>query len=105
MRAVGKGGFVRVEDSCVVFVRNGRGKFRHPRYHPATVPFEGIEGVSIREPRGLTTGLLCVRVYGFADEEVARPDYPFCITFGAWQLSNMRRIHDEISRRTAGANT
>jgi hypothetical protein len=105
MRAVGKGGFVRVEDSCVVFVRNGRGKFRHPRYHPATVPFEGIEGVSIREPRGLTTGLLCVRVYGFADEEVARPDYPFCITFGAWQLSNMRRIHDEVSRRTAGANS
>jgi hypothetical protein len=104
MRAVGKGGFVRLEDECVVFVRNGRGKFRHPRYHPATVPFEGIEGVSMREPRGLTAGRLCVRVYGFADQEVARPDYPFCITFGAWQLSNMRRIHAEIRRRTTSTS-
>ncbi len=104
MRAVGKGGFVRIEDDCVVFVRNGRGKFRHPRYHPATVPFEGVVGVSIREPRGLTAGRLCVSVLGFSDEEVARPDYPFCILFAPWQLTNMRRIHAEIWRRTAEAN-
>ena len=105
MRAVGKGGFVRVEDDRVVFVRGGRGKFRHPRYHPATVPFEGIIEVSMREPRGLTSGRLCVRVYGFRDEEIGRPDYPFCITFGAWQLANMRKIRAEISRRTAEVGT
>ncbi|HET6626306.1 MAG TPA: hypothetical protein VFG63_07940 [Nocardioidaceae bacterium] len=104
MRAIGKGGFVRVEDECVVFVRTGRGKFRHRRYHPATVPFEGVVGVSMREPRGLTAGRLCVAVYGFAEEEIARPDYPFCLTYGAWQLTNMRKVEAEIRRRSAEAN-
>lgn len=100
MRAVGKRGYVRVEDACVVFVRGGRGKLRHPRYHPATVPFEGVVGVNMREPRGLTSGRLCVRVYGFSDEEIDRVDYPFCITFGPWQLPNMRKIQAEIGRRS-----
>lgn len=92
---------MRVEDDCVVFVRSGRGKLRHPRYHPATVPFEGVLAVSMREPRGLTSGRLCVRVLGYRDEEFGRPDYPFCINFAAWQLTNMRAIVAEISRRSA----
>lgn len=100
MRAIGKTGDVRVEDDCVVFVPGDRGKLRHPRYHPATVPFEGVIEVSLREPRGLESGRLCVRVSGFRDEEITRPDYPFCITFGAWQLANMRAVEAEISRRS-----
>ena len=101
MRAVGMGGYVRLDDAHVVFVRSGRGKLQHPRYHPATVPIEGMVGVSLREPQGLTTGRLCVRVLGYSDEEMARPDYRFCINFGVWQLTNMRVIEAEIARRTA----
>ncbi|HZJ04863.1 MAG TPA: hypothetical protein VFD59_05270 [Nocardioidaceae bacterium] len=104
IRAVGKNGYVRVEDDCVVFVRGGRGKLRHPRYHPATVPFEGVIEVSLREPQGLESGRLCVRVYGFRDEEITRPDYPFCITFGAWQLANMRAVEAEISHRSVAVS-
>ena len=95
------GGYVRFDDEHIVFVRSGRGRLRHPRCHPATVPFDGIVGVSLREPHGLTTGRLCVSVLGYSDEEMGRPDYPFCINFGTWQLKNMRAIEAEIARRTA----
>jgi hypothetical protein len=92
MRAVGAEGYVRVEEDRVVFVRGGRRRLRHPRYHPAMVPFEGITGVSLREPSETACGRLCVDVYGFGGEEIARSDYPFCIDFGPWQLEDMQRI-------------
>ena len=102
--AVGKRGYVRAEDTCVVFVRGGRGRLRHRKFHPATVPYEGIVGVELRPPRGARYGELWVHVLGYSAEEAAAPDYPFRILFGAWQLASMRKVHARIRRSAAIAS-
>lgn len=102
--AVGKRGYVRAEDECVIFVRGGRRGLRHPRFHPATVPYDGILAVRLREPRGARYGELWVHVLGYSAEEAAAPDYPFRILFGAWQLASMRQVHGRITQGAAIAS-